>query len=313
MQTFEVTAKGRLDTFLAQIAGVSRVHAGEIIRDGCVMVNTRRVHKPAHIVDVGDTVEASIEGLPASESHIASIDLHMSVLYEDDACLVINKPAMIAVHPAIGIGKDEPTILHGIAHLFAERKIPFVASHVLAHRLDRETTGCLLIAKTPEAHRALQKQFADRKTQKTYLTIVAGVPRPAAALIDAPIGRSTVHRTRMAVHQASATRSATTTYRTLSRSDDAALLACDLHTGRTHQLRVHLSTIGHPILGDPTYSTRATEKMTAEHSIAGLCLHAWKITFTSPATNDLQTVTAPPPELFLNACKACGLNLSTAA
>src|SRR3989338_8531562 len=190
--------------------------------------------------------------------------------------------------------EGEKTILHGIAYLFQKKNLPFSSEAVLVHRLDKETTGCLLIAKSPAAHIALQKQFADRTVSKTYLALVAGVPSPPAATIDAPIGRSTHDRTTMGIQGASGFREAQTTYRTVSVSSkkDCALLTCDLHTGRTHQIRVHLSSVGHPVLGDGTYTSVLSERVTQDYDIHGLCLHAWKLEFVSPEDGERHMVTA---------------------
>ncbi len=299
---FLVPSRTRLDVSLAAAnEGLSRVKAGVLIRAGGVLVNGRIARKPACIVQPGDWVTVTDNGEPASESHITPVDLKLKVLYEDDACLVIDKPADIAVHPAPGLKKDEPTILHGIAFLFKKKLIPFSAATVLAHRLDRETTGCLLIAKTPQAHAALQKQFKDRTVQKSYLAIVEGVPSDREAHIDAPIGRSLANRTKMAIMGASQSRSAQTTYHLLSAGKSTALLQCDLHTGRTHQIRVHLSAIGHPVLGDTTYGS---QNRTADQ----LCLHAWELSFHSPAAKK-QKVVAPLPAPFKKTLRTLSLTL----
>lgn len=294
---FEADAKGRLDAFLTKALAITRVRAGQLVRDGSVTVNGRVMMKPAHIVQIGDVMESSADGTPVSETHVKPVDLNLEVLYEDDNCLAINKPAGIAVHPAPGIKKDEPTVLHGVAHLFAERKIPFIASHVLVHRLDRETTGCMLIAKSPEAHKAFQEQFQERSVRKSYLALVWGVPVNKTAVIDAPIGRSTIHRTKMSVHHAGSAREAKTTYRVLGSGKGASLLECDLHTGRTHQLRVHLTTIGHSILGDPTYNSREAERKSAELGADNLCLHAWKLTFRTLGGETVQLQSPVPATL----------------
>ncbi|MBP7114563.1 MAG: RluA family pseudouridine synthase, partial [Candidatus Peribacteraceae bacterium] len=144
------------------------------------------------------------------------------------------------------------------------------------------------------AHLTLQKQFADRSVQKTYLTVVAGVPYPASAIIDAPIGRHSQERTKMSVYQATATRHAKTTYRTIGKTDDVALLACDLHTGRTHQIRVHLKSIGHPVLGDPSYGSGQSEDIAQKNDIDFLCLHAWKLSFTSPSKKKVDVMSTLP-------------------
>ncbi|OIO53670.1 hypothetical protein AUJ46_04330 [Candidatus Peregrinibacteria bacterium CG1_02_54_53] len=305
MQDSTVTERMRLDVFLAAMTDVSRVKAGAIIRAGGVLVNGRIARKPACIVQPGDWVTVTDNGEPASESHISAVNLKLTVLYEDDACLVINKPAGIAVHPAPGLKKDEPTILHGIAFLFKKKHIPFSAATVLAHRLDRETTGCLLIAKSAQSHAALQKQFKDRTIQKSYLAIVDGVPSAHEAHIDAPIGRSLANRTKMSILGASQARSAKTTYRLLSAGKSAALLECDLHTGRTHQIRVHLSAIGHPVRGDATYGS--SQNTSLDH----LYLHAWRLTFHSPATKKQLTVVAPLPTYFTKTLRTLSLTLSS--
>lgn len=308
MQEFLSDTKGRLDAFLAKAANISRMRAGQLVREGCVKVNGRVTKKPAHIVEIDDVVHSSGDGEPVSETHITPVDLHLAVLYEDAACMVIAKPAGIAVHPAPGIKKGEATVLHGVAFLFKHRKIPFVASHVLVHRLDRETTGCLLVAKTAESHRLLQRQFAERTIAKAYLALVCGVPKQPAAVIDSPIGRSTISRTKMSVHHASATRQAKTTYRVLGSSGGVSLLQCDLHTGRTHQLRVHLTAIGHPILGDTTYNNRESEKKTAALAVEGLCLHAWKLSFTSPDGDKKVSVEVPPPDALRRALQSASIS-----
>lgn len=292
----------------AQVA-LSRVKAGALVRAGAVLVNGRIVRKPAHLLHPGDRVAVTADGARASEDHVTPHDLQLKILYEDDACLVIEKPAGIAMHPASGLKKDEPTILHGIAALFAKKHLPFAASSVLVHRLDRDTTGCLLIAKTPQAHAALQKQFKDRTIGKTYLAIVAGVPAEREAHIDAPIGRHVNQRTKMSVLGAAAARGAQTTYRVLSASADAALLACDLHTGRTHQIRVHMSAIGHPVIGDAAYASSESLQLAEQKRISGLCLHAWRLTFDSPATHDRIAVLCSPPRTLRAAAKAFALSI----
>lgn len=314
MHEWVADTAGRLDIFIASNhPHISRMQSGAAIRAGSVLVNGRVMRKPAHILQPGDSVQMSQEGEPVSETRLEVMDLHLTVLYEDDACMVINKPAGIPVHPGAGIPKDAPTILHGVVHLFQERSIPFSSASVLVHRLDKDTTGALLIAKTPTAHKELQKQFEDRTVSKQYLAVVAGVPNPPAAMIEAAIGRSTANRTKMTVLGAGKSRAAKTTYHTLSHSDVAALLACDLHTGRTHQIRVHLQTIGHPILGDPTYLTSKSEDLTARYAITSLCLHAWTLTFRSPADDTEREVRAAPPSTFVKVCERLSLEIPSHA
>jgi 23S rRNA pseudouridine1911/1915/1917 synthase len=300
----------RLDSFLAdQNPQVSRSRIQKMIKSGGIEVNGEEVTKPSLKLKEGDSVFQTAEWEEASESSsIDPIDLQLPVLYEDEDCLVINKPAGFAVHPGAGIPEGDPTILHGIAHLFTERGISFSSDGVLVHRLDKETTGCLLAAKTPEAHGLLQKQFEHRDVSKVYLAVVLGQPDPPKAIVDAPIGRNLTDRTKMSVLRTSVSREAKTTYRTLETVSSASLLQCHLHTGRTHQIRVHLSSIGHPILGDVVYSSSQSEKCTAQHNIECLCLHAWKLTFLSPTKLKEISVEAPLPVQLVSAIQ--GINLS---
>lgn len=300
----------RLDIFLAnQKAVISRVKAKDVVKAGHVMVNGRVVRKVAMVLSVGDKVEMSATEEPVTETRIEPVDLKLEVLYEDDACMVISKPEGYAVHPGAGMEADEATVLHGVVHLFKKRKIPFSSSAVLVHRLDKETTGCLLIAKTPEAHKMLQKQFEDRTVQKIYLTIVAGVPDPETALIDASIGRSPSNRTKMTVFGSAKTREARTTYKTIDATENASLLACTLHTGRTHQIRVHLHSIHHSILGDDTYFSSKSQELDEEYGIKDLALHAWHLSFVSPADHKEHKVISPPSHTFMETMKKMGLKM----
>lgn len=296
----------RLDAFLAQHSAVkSRMQAQKLIEDGCVKVEGKTIKKPAYKLEAGDIVSVTFPELSSHDDGIEAVDLHLSVLFEDESCIVIDKPAGISVHPAPGM--KEKTILHGAAFLFKERRLPFSSAEVLVHRLDKETTGCLLLAKTPRAHMALQKQFQDRTVQKTYLAIVHGVPVHPKAVIEAAIGRDPSHRTRMSVHRTKSSRDAKTGYTALSSSKDASLLACDLFTGRTHQIRVHLKSIGHPVLGDPTYYSPASEKISAKYGIDDLCLHAWKLSFDSPATGKRVTVEVELPSVMRDIMMRLGI------
>ncbi|MDP7247652.1 MAG: RluA family pseudouridine synthase [Candidatus Peribacteraceae bacterium] len=266
----------RLDAALAEKEIVlSRSKAQKLIKGGKVTVNGKVVKKPAYVIKEGDDINFEATEGKDLNAHIDPVDMNLDILYEDDSCLVINKPSGIAVHPSQTMGKDESTILNGIAFIIESKGL-------LVHRLDKETTGCLLIAKSEESLAFLQKQFADRTVKKTYLALVSAIPSPASATIDAPIGRNLVNRTLMSIFKTRSSREAKTTYRTLEVRENSALLECDLHTGRTHQIRVHLRSIGHPILGDPSYGTQESKKVSAQLGIDGLCLHALRLSFNSP-------------------------------
>ena len=300
----------RLDVHLASLPTIkSRAHAQKLIEEGFVRLGGKRENKASRILRPTDCVEYQLPSAPSVLIEDGK-DLDLEVLYEDDHCLVINKPAGVAVHAGSGMSKDDVTIVDGARFLFASRKIPFYPSEILVHRLDKETTGCLLLAKNPEAHQYLQKQFEDRTVQKTYLACVAGLPSPASAMIDAPIGRHTGDRTKMSIIQTSTTRMAKTTYRTLSTVPDIALLACDLHTGRTHQIRVHLRSIGHPILGDEKYETTFSLAVTARFQVDFLCLHAWKLSFLSVEGKPVSVI-APLQKNLANFLRTAGLRIPT--
>ena len=308
MSQWVVSLPDRLDAFLSKESRMlSRTKAQTSIEKGRVFVNDECVIKVAFRLQEGDTVTLQEDVNAEADTHTQPVDLELPVLYEDESCLVINKPSGIAVHPGAGMSPDEKTLLNGIAFLFQERKIPFSPDGVLVHRLDRETTGCLLVAKSPEAHRTLQMQFEKRSVEKFYLAIVAGVPSPEAAVVDASIGRSTYDRTKMTILGSSRSREARTTYRTLEKGKNCALLLCELHTGRTHQIRVHLSSIDHPILGDGTYTNLLSERVSEEFAIHDLCLHAWKLSFTPLHASAPVTVTAPPPSSFIASLRQAGL------
>lgn len=308
MHEWTVPTPARIDVFLSKIdSSISRLKAKELVKGGCVMVNGRIARKPALVLKEGDKVEVSMDEQLVTETRLTASDLKLPVLYEDDACIVISKPAGITVHPGAGLPKDEATILHGVVHLFKERGLPFSSASVLVHRLDKDTTGCLLIAKNPVAHKYLQKQFENRTVRKSYLALVAGVPDPPAAIIDASIGRSSFNRTKMTILGSSKSREARTTYRTIAAAKEASLLACDLHTGRTHQIRVHLHSIGHPILGDPSYTTPSSERLSAEFGITSLCLHAWRLAFVSPADEKEHAVEAPVKGEFSRSIELAGM------
>ena len=307
---FTSDASGRLDAIIAaQDSSLSRSKIQKAIKDGSVTVNGKVLKKTSHKLQEGDTVayDGSESQIINLESHINPVDLKLEVLFEDDSVIVINKPEGYAVHPGHSMEEDETTILHGIAHLFTERKIPFSPDSTLVHRLDKPTTGCLVVAKDNDSFAALQKQFEERTTDKKYLAIVSGVPEHKEATIDAPIGRNLTDRTKMSVLKTSVSRDAKTTYRVLDSTNDTALLECDLHTGRTHQIRVHLASIGHPILGDLPYGSPTNKKVTETYKVEGLCLHAREISFVSPADNKTHRVEAPLPETINKALSETGL------
>lgn len=313
LPSFTACASGpvRLDLFLAaQSAIKSRVAGRKLIEQGMVSVNGVVTLKVARMLSTGDRIFCLLPApTPEISAAPASMQCELPILYEDDHCMVVNKPAGISVHPGVGMKPSEVTILTAARALFRARRLPFSSSEVLVHRLDKGTTGCLLIAKTREAHLDMQQQFAERSVRKVYLAIVAGRPRLSKAMIDAPIGRSSHNRTKMSVHHGSRRRSARTTYTVLSSSQQASLLSCDLHTGRTHQIRVHLASIGHPLLGDASYGNDLSRELSKQIPPHVIGLHAWKLSFRSSLR--MVTVLAPLPSALSLALESLGLTVGT--
>ncbi len=309
MPTWTVTNAGRIDLFLAASEpSLTRARAQKLIERHAVSVNGKVLTRAAHVVRPNDVVTVADVPLE-SQTVIAPKDLGFTLLYEDNDCFVIHKPVDLSVHPGAGMAADAVTVLSGVAWLYKQWQLPFSSGHCLVHRLDKDTSGCLLIAKHPEAHLAFQQQFEQRTIGKTYLALVAGVPKDAAALIDAPLGRHAQSRTRMSVIGASKTRDAQTSYEVLASAKDASLLKVTLHTGRTHQARVHLRAIGHPIVGDPTYATDTSVRISRRLEAPRVCLHAWQLTFQPlGAKPKAVTVTAPLPADYLAVLARAGLH-----
>ena len=287
-------APERLDRFLAgALPAFSRSRLQTLIRDGFVTVNGEparprdRVHR-ADVIEMREPKIAKIEAQPEP--------MDLDILFEDDDLLVLNKPAGMVVHP--GAGNQSGTLVNALlAHCKNLSGIGGKERPGIVHRLDKETSGALVVAKNDAAHRDLSKQFADRKTGKTYLALVAGTPRKSFGTIDAPIARHPVHRQRMSVAQR-AGRPAKTEYRVVRSSADRSLVECTIHSGRTHQIRVHLHHLGHPLLGDKVYAGKRAGNFPRQ------MLHAWKLSFRHPRTVEPLSFTAPIPSDFAEATPA---------
>ena len=281
-------AKVRLDQFLAKrLPEHSRSRLQQLIRGGFVRLN-RGTSRPRQIVRAGDKIDL-IEP-PPEKVDIQPEAIPLDVLFEDDDLIVINKPAGMTVHP--GAGQREHTLVNALlSHCAGLSGVGGKERPGIVHRLDKETSGCLVVAKNDMAHRELSKQFAARKVEKIYLALVAGKLRKPAGVIDEKIGRHPVHRKRMQVspHRG---RTARTEYRVIRSSDAASLIECRLHSGRTHQIRVHLHHLGHPVLGDKVYGPRFAKNFPRQ------MLHAWKLGFRHPRTSQWKTFEASLPVDF---------------
>jgi len=281
----------RLDRFLAnQLPRFSRSRIQQLIRQGNVRLNGR-LAKPRDLVRTGDNVRLTEPPIEKIEAEPEPIPLE--VLFEDDDLLVLNKPPGLVVHP--GAGHREHTLVNALLHHCSTLSgIGGKERPGIVHRLDKDTSGCLVVAKTDEAHRGLSDQFAARTVEKVYLALVFGKLKKRAGVIEEKIGRHPVHRQRMSV-VSSTGRAARTTYRVVRSGENSSLVECRLHSGRTHQIRVHLHHLGHPLLGDNVYASKRAGNYSRQ------MLHAWKLGFRHPRTGDWKLFDAPLPEDFKQA------------
>ena len=287
-------AGARLDQFLArELPDFSRTRLQEFIRDGLVSLNGKTV-RPRELVRKGDCIILTAPPLPKTSPPVqGDTDFAFNVLFEDDDLLVIDKPAGISVHR--GAGERSATLVDSLlARATILSRAGDEARPGIVHRIDKQTSGCLAVAKTDAAHLELARQFAARTVSKIYLALVAGRLRRNAGMINEAIGRHRVHRTKMAVAREGG-RAARTDYRVLRSGPEASLLECRLHSGRTHQIRVHLQHIGHPILGDTVYAGRRAGNFPRQ------MLHAWKLGFNHPRSKEEMHFEADLPEDFKKA------------
>ena len=293
----EAGAGERLDRWLAGVMpDVSRARLQAIISGGGVLVDGR-VARPSRRLKTGQSISVR---LPAPQPAVPlPEDIPLSVIYEDAHLLVVDKPAGLVVHP--GAGRATGTLVNALLHRVRDLSgIGGVVRPGIVHRLDRGTSGLLVVAKDDASHLALSRQFAGRTVEKEYLAVVLGVPRAAAGTIDVPIGRDPVHRKRMSA-RAPRGRAARSTYRVVEALDGAALLRVRIATGRTHQIRVHLAAVGHPVAGDPTYggqrrpASRRPEARAALEALSRPALHAAHLAFSHPASGERVSFSSPLP------------------
>lgn len=287
----------RLDKFLTTVfPAVSRGTIQRLIEDGHIQVNGQPV-KPTHPPRMGEVV--SVHWPEARPADAQPEDIPLDVIFEDKDLLVLNKAAGIVVHPAAG--NEEHTLVNALLHHCKGQLsgIGGVERPGIVHRLDKETSGCLVVAKNDATHIALSEQFAGRTTEKIYHAILCGeLPRESGE-IRAAIARHPSHRKRMAV-SAGDGRDAHTSFRIVERLMYSTLVQAEIHTGRTHQIRVHFQHIGFPVAGDETYGSKQTKKLTdlTGYAPPRVLLHAHKLAFVHPRTRRKRTFTAPWPVDF---------------
>ena len=308
----EATHQGlRLDRFLTErLPELSRTRVQSLIKEGRVSLGGATIVEPKYRVKPGDRFALDLPPAAPPEPRAEAIPL--DVVYEDDALIVIDKPAGLVVHP--GAGHAAGTLVNAlIAHCGTSLSgVGGVARPGIVHRLDKDTSGLLVVAKTDQAHRALAEQFADHgrsgELERGYLALVWGVPSRPHGTIDAAIGRHPTSRTKMAVLAASKGRAAVTHWRVIEtfggrKERIASLLECTLETGRTHQVRVHLAHIGHPLIGDPLYGPgfktkprKVPDPLRCKlEALDRQALHAARLAFTHPVTGRLLKFNSPLP------------------
>lgn len=293
----------RVDSFLAHnLKDLSRSRVQGLIRDGMVSVDGRVETKTAHALMSGARIVVTLP--PPAPSHIEAEEIALDVRYEDEHLLVINKPPGMVVHP--GAGQRKGTLAAALLHHCRGQLsgIGGVERPGIVHRLDKDTSGLLIAAKTDGAHRRLSADLKARRIHRHYLAIVRGIPAQGEGTVDAPIGRHPTHRTAMAVVESG--RRAVTHYAVREVLGEASLLGITLETGRTHQIRVHMSHIGHPVLGDPVYGLgrlprgpRKKNKSKEKNLIDRQALHAHRLVFRHPIDGDERVLVAEPPADFL--------------
>lgn len=298
---------GRLDKVLAEASGLSRERVKALIAEGRVALNGQPAGQPARQIPVG-THFAIRQPKPTAASAEAQ-DIPLVIAYEDDQLVVVDKPAGLVVHPANG--NPDGTLVNALLHHCAGQLsgIGGVARPGIVHRIDKDTSGLIVAAKTNAAHEGLARQFADHSLERAYLAITSGQPLPAAGTVRGAIGRSPVNRKKMALVEEGRGKHAVTHYRTIERLDHgssggkgvsssgAALVECRLETGRTHQVRVHMASIGHALLGDPLYGRTSghLRKLLAELQFERQALHAATLGFIHPTTGKSLSFTSAMP------------------
>ena len=291
----DVLVGERIDRAVALLTGWSRAEVQALVATGAIRVDGE-IPAKSHRLHAGATVELLAE--PEPDRVPVAEDVDVRVVAADDAVIVVDKPAGLVVHP--GAGHEHGTLVHGLLARYPELAgVGDPRRPGIVHRLDRDTSGLLVVARSTDAYDRLVADLAAHEVERRYLALVRGVPDAARATVDAPIGRSNRQPTRMAVRAGG--RPARTTYEVLARDgDDAALLECRLETGRTHQIRVHLAAIGHPVLGDAAYGS-------AGGPLRRPFLHAYVLAFTHPRHGDRRRFEAALPADLRRVLEARGI------
>lgn len=279
----------RIDLYLSDRLDISRSKIVKMIKDGLILVNNNRIKnsynlKQGDVIKVGEYIE--------EEMNIEPENIPIEIVYEDEDVMVVNKPNGMVVHPAVG--NNHGTLVNAL--LYYSKNLSSINGEFrpgIVHRIDAYTTGLLMVAKNNRAHEILADELSNKKTTRKYVALVWGVIKEDTATIDAPIGRDLNDRKKMAVTSINS-KDAVTHLKVLKRFKDATLIELQLETGRTHQIRVHMNYIGHPVVNDPVYGRRKIIDNT------GQCLHAFQIGFIHPTTKEYMEFKCELPSCFKN-------------
>lgn len=286
-KTFNPAIAGRLDVILAEATGYTRSYIKQLVEKNAVLVNGEAVKKSGQTVKPADEITLDE---PELVTKIEKKDIPIEVLYEDDSIAVINKPQGLTVHPAGGNYTD--TLVNAL--MYRLDNLSGINGEIrpgIVHRLDKDTSGVMVVAKTDAAHLALSEQIANRTVKKEYVAILEGTPAKDCGTIITKIGRNPKDRKLMAVTGDG--REAVTDYKVITRFKENSFVLFRIHTGRTHQIRVHAKYIGHPVVGDKSYGFKKQK-----FDLNGQLLHSYRLTLTHPATGEVMTFIAPLPDYF---------------
>ena len=282
----ETLANQRIDKRLLEVTGFSRTRFQQLISEGLVCVNDEPV-KSNYKLRLNDVVSNEVP--ETEEYNVEPIEMNLDIVYEDSDVIVINKPRGLIVHPTVTT--KDPTLVNGVlAHCKDLSGINGVMRPGVVHRIDKDTTGLIIMAKNDEAHQFLAAQLADKTMNRRYYALVSGVIGHDNGTIDAPIGRDPHDRQKMAVTDKNS-KEAITRFRVIKRYKKNTLIECSLLTGRTHQIRVHMEYIGYPVVNDPKYAPKRSRGN-------GQLLHAHQLTFIHPRTKQQMTLECPLPDDF---------------
>lgn len=279
----------RLDYYLSKtIPGISRTYVQKMIKEGLVLVNGKQV-KPRYLVKKGDLIKANFR--EPEKLELIPENIPIDIIFQDEDLLVVNKPKGMVVHPAPG--NPSGTLVNALLyHVSNLSSIESTIRPGIIHRLDKDTSGLLIVAKNDKSHKALSKQLKNREIKRIYTALVYGRLDKEKAVIDAPIGRHPINRKRMAVVYKNS-KEAITHYRVLEYYKDYTLVEASLETGRTHQIRVHMAYINHPVVGDPVYSNRKSE-----FGVDSQLLHARQLGFYHPRSGEYMEFKSELPKDF---------------